>query len=74
MAELVGRELRNSNWRYRRPDDRNYAGHLKGYDPKKAPKFAWPPELLEWYKKYEAEQRVKKKRDKKDANDEKKSQ
>lgn len=46
LAHLVAREFRNTPWRYRRPADRGYRGHLCGYDPKKAPTFAWPPELL----------------------------
>ena len=33
--------------------------HLKDYDFKDAPRFAWPKELLEWYKNYEAERRKK---------------
>jgi len=69
LAALIAKEFRNSNWRYRRPDDRNYAGHLKGYDPKKAPKFTWPPGLEEWYKKYEAQQRAKEKAEADKKND-----
>jgi len=59
LAVLIAREFRNTTWRYRRPADRKYAGHLTGYDAKKAPTFAWPQELVKWYEKYEAEQKAK---------------
>jgi len=38
----------------------NILKHLKGYKPKNAPTFAWPKELVEWYKNYEAEKRAQK--------------
>ena len=61
LAELIAREFRNTQWRYRRPADRKYAGHLAGYDPKKAPRFAWPPGLNRWYKQYLLKQKAAKK-------------
>jgi len=45
LALLVGREFRNSEWRYVYPKDREKPMHLKGYDPAKAPKFKWPKRL-----------------------------
>ena len=33
--------------------------HLCGYDPAKAPTFRWPAEVIEAYKRYEAEQAEK---------------
>ena len=63
LAELIAREFRNTRWRYVRPDARDDTGHLSGYDPAKAPTFAWPAELVEWYREYEAEQKAKRERE-----------
>lgn len=52
LAKLVAEVFRNSKWRYVRPEKRAGKGHLKGYDPSKAPKFVWPAELDAWYKKH----------------------
>jgi len=59
LAELIAREFRNTKWRYVRPDDRKFGGHLSGYDPEKAPKFAWPAGLIKWYREYEAKRKGK---------------
>lgn len=59
LAALVTSVFRNAEWRYQRPDQRRERGHLAGYDPSRAPRFKWDPELLEWYRKYEEEQRKK---------------
>ncbi len=61
LAELITGEFRNSKWRYRRPVDRKYGGHLAGYDPKKAPRFAWPDGLNRSYREYERKQKAAKK-------------
>ncbi len=58
LARLIAREFRDTPWRYRRPADRKEAGHLAGYDPKKAPRFEWPAELVQWYEKYQAQQKA----------------
>ena len=61
LAKLIAGEFRNSKWRYRRPDDRKYAGHLAGYDPKKAPRFAWPRGTEQAYKQHLLKQKAAKK-------------
>ncbi|NQU25910.1 MAG: hypothetical protein HQ567_31865 [Candidatus Nealsonbacteria bacterium] len=57
LARLVAAEFRNAKWRYCRPGERDAAGHLTGYDPKQAPKFVWPKEVLEWNAQREAEKK-----------------
>jgi hypothetical protein len=54
LARLIEQTLRTGDWRYVRPEKRIGQAHLAGYDPAKAPKFKWPPELLKWYQEYEA--------------------
>lgn len=49
LAKLVEEVFGDGKWRYRRPKDRKSPGHLAGYDPEKAPTFAWPPELIAAY-------------------------
>jgi hypothetical protein len=46
LAKLLEEVFKDNEWRYVRPDRRKEPGHLAGYDPKKAPKFAWPAEAL----------------------------
>jgi hypothetical protein len=57
LAELISSVFKNGEWRYERPDQRKERGHLAGYDPAKAPHFAWDPALVEWYREYEAKQK-----------------
>ena len=53
IAKLVQEVFGDGPWRYKKPADRAEAerAHLKGYDPKRAPKFEWPKELLDQNKK-----------------------
>ena len=51
LAKLVEEVHGDGPWRYTRPRDRAEPGHLKGYDPSRAPRFSWPPALLEWNRK-----------------------
>ncbi len=59
LAALIATVFGDGEWRYTRPSERKVQAHLKGYDPGKAPTFAWPPELLEWYRKYQEQQKKK---------------
>ena len=57
LFRLVDDAFRKSPWQYVRPDRRDARdkGHLDGYDPAKAPKFAWEPELEREFRKIQAE-------------------
>ena len=59
LANLVKEVFGDHKWRYKKPALRKKAQtkHLAGYEDKNAPQFKWPPELVEWYKNYEAEKR-----------------
>lgn len=59
LAKIVEDVFGDKQWQYKKPFDRKPKNrkHLKGYNPKTAPTFAWSKELLEWYKNYEAEKR-----------------
>jgi hypothetical protein len=59
LAKLVESVFGNKPWRYQRPDQRKEKAHLEGYDPSKAPRFSWPPELVQWYREYEQNQKKK---------------
>jgi putative membrane-bound dehydrogenase-like protein len=59
LAKLIAEVFRNTPWRYQRPDQRGFKGHLAGYDPSKAPRFRWPAELVKWYGEYQKEKRGK---------------
>lgn len=63
LAKIVQDVFGDKQWQYKKPFDRKPQNrkHLKGYNPKNAPTFAWPKELIEWYKNYEAERRTQKK-------------
>ena len=52
LAALIGSALGRAAWRYVKPAERAVAGHLAGYDPSRAPTFAWPAELEDWYRRY----------------------
>ena len=49
LAALVTEVFGEPAWRYRKPKDRDEAGHLAGYDPGKAPVFSWPKRLVVAY-------------------------
>jgi hypothetical protein len=44
FAALIAESFPNNDFTYIRPDQRKEPGHLLGYDPKAAPRFAWGPE------------------------------
>ena len=55
LAKLVKEVFGDGKWRYHRPADRKPApAHLKGYDARKAPTFAWSASSKEWYKRFES--------------------
>ena len=62
LAKIVEDVFGDKEWEYKKPFDRKPQNrkHLKSYNPKNAPTFAWPKELIEWYKNYEAEKRAQK--------------
>ena len=55
LAQLVKEVFGDGKWRYQRPATRKPASaHLKGYDAKKAPTFAWSAPSKTWYKRFES--------------------
>jgi hypothetical protein len=44
LAALIAESFPNNDFTYVRPDRRQEPGHLLGYEPKSAPRFAWRPE------------------------------
>lgn len=55
LAALLREVLGDEAWRYEWPAKRNPASpHLAGYDPKSAPRFAWPQHLVEARAQYRA--------------------
>jgi hypothetical protein len=52
FAALIASVFPNREWRYQKPADREEKAHLEGYDPAKAPRFAWSPALIAWYNNY----------------------
>lgn len=54
LAALIASVFPDRSWRYEPPSRRSGSGHLKGYDPSRAPRFRWDPELTEWYRTYES--------------------
>ena len=59
LAKLVQEVFGDKKWEYKKPAQRKPSErkHLNGYNANNAPTFAWPKELLQWYKNYEAEKR-----------------
>jgi len=59
FAKLLDATFRQNQWVYvpvaKRLDD----PHLRGYDPAKAPTFRWPPEVIEAFRRAEAEKAQK---------------
>lgn len=58
LAKLLAEVFRDNDWRYVPPPRRRDPGHLVGYDPAKAPRFTWPPELLRAYEQLEAKKKT----------------
>ena len=55
LAKLVKEVFGEPDWRYQRPAERRPASaHLKGYQPAKAPTFAWSKLSDAWYKRFQA--------------------
>lgn len=46
LAALVESTFGDGTWRYQKPRERRAPEHLAGYDPAKAPRFAWPAKLV----------------------------
>ena len=59
LAKLVKEIFGDTEWRYKRPSQRNSPGHLQGFDPLKTPVFKWPKELNDFYIKHIQEQNKK---------------
>ena len=47
IAKLVAEVFGDKPWKYVRPSLRKQRGHLKGYDPSRAPTFSWPKRVLD---------------------------
>lgn len=64
LAGLIQSVFRgNGDWRYQKPATRADTAHIKGYDPASAPRFVWDPELVKWYREYEAAQQTRQRQD-----------
>ena len=59
LAKLVKEIFGDTEWRYKRPSQRNSPGHLQSFDPLKTPVFKWPKELNDFYIKHIQEQNKK---------------
>jgi hypothetical protein len=57
LTALLKEVFGDTPWRYVRPAQRADKAHLAGYDPSRAPRFAWEPELLEARRKLRASRR-----------------
>ncbi|MDP6637579.1 MAG: ThuA domain-containing protein [Phycisphaerae bacterium] len=70
LAKLVEEVLGDTPWRYTKVTDRKdkELDHLKGYDPSKAPTFAWPKRVRDGYKRWQAAEKAKKEQTKKTLN------
>ena len=53
LADICREVFGDTELRYTKPATR-LNGHLKGYDPAKSPKFAWPPRVLKAWKEHQA--------------------
>ncbi len=49
LAELLTEIYEDADWRYTNAIERLNLPHLEGYNPDKAPRFEWPPELAATY-------------------------
>ncbi|MDP6634313.1 MAG: hypothetical protein QGG42_05410 [Phycisphaerae bacterium] len=57
IAKLVAEVFGDKPWKYVRPSQRKVRGHLKGYDPAKAPRFSWPPRVRKAWAEYQAQKK-----------------
>lgn len=53
LAELVESIFGDGDWRYLRPDEREDAAHLVGFDHEGAPEFFWPEQVLSLFESHE---------------------
>ena len=58
LAKLIRAALGENEWLYVRPALRKQPGHLAGFDRAKAPRFAWPKDLVAWYRRYKEDLRT----------------
>ncbi len=59
LAALIRKAFGDNPWRYARPHLRsNGTAHLAGFDRSKAPQFAWPKALNDWYRRYKHERKT----------------
>ena len=58
LAALLQKVFGKNPWRYVPAPQRAGRGHLERYDPGKAPTFAWPEGLAEWYWDYERKKKT----------------
>ena len=49
LALLISEIFGDYDWRYTLPETRTHLPHLQGFDPRSAPKFIFPPGVLEAY-------------------------
>ncbi|MDP6930240.1 MAG: hypothetical protein QF412_11115 [Planctomycetota bacterium] len=63
LAALIGRYLGDNDWRYQPPRERLDQAHLRGFDPKKAPRFAHAAEDRRAYREHLAAKKGKQRRD-----------
>ncbi|MBL68891.1 MAG: hypothetical protein CMO74_10660 [Verrucomicrobiales bacterium] len=53
LAKLVAEVFGKNDWQYQHPADRQPASaHLKGFEPKAVPTFAWSAKANAWYQRY----------------------
>ncbi|MDP7288788.1 MAG: hypothetical protein QGH94_12425 [Phycisphaerae bacterium] len=62
IAKLVAEIFGDKPWKYVRPSERKVRGHLKGYNPSKAPRFTWPPRVRKAWAEYQAQKKSSGKR------------
>ena len=56
LAGLLEEAFPNNQWRYLKPKDRKKLDHLSGFDRAMAPKFEWPDEMVDAFRRYQAKQ------------------
>lgn len=56
LASLLKEVFRDNEWRWIPPIARTDPGHLRGFDPNKAPRFGWPRGLEERFEKVRTRQ------------------
>ncbi len=62
LGALIDESFGKNPWLYVPVSKRLDEPHLQGCDPGKAPTFRWPPEVIETFKRIEAERAAKRKR------------